>query len=183
MCVMMFGMFGQVGAASADEVPSLCQDTDCTEAMVAIDSQFQKLSSAPNQAEFPRVFSGECYMMNFGPDPSMTQYGLMLLKQDSNAQPLFMALFSFFNESNPYLEMPLDEAEKTLLAGGSYPTKMVMMPDHAFVQYKTEGSEINYWFRQDPKSSDIYVVSRWMFFEFGHLSQLFCHLQPNNVKQ
>lgn len=161
-----------------EDIPSLCADTECTDAMLKIDSEFQKLQTAPDFSNLPQVYHGKCFMMGFATPEEDTQYGVTMIT-NQNGQPYFSGLFSFASPTDPYATMTFDEIVHSLEISGSKPKEVTFENNAAHVQFLTSGSEINYWFRQDPKTQELYLISRWNFTNSYQLLQVFCRMQAH----
>lgn len=163
--------------------PDLCDDgAACTPAMKAIQDRFNHMGMPPGSGSFPNVYSGECYYLGFGTDPTVTQYGVTLL-DPLGSKPQFSALFSFFTGSNTFINLSVAQARVVLKQGGAYPKDLHSAPTFAFVDFPGEKSSIRYWVRQDPRSRQLLLLSLWLDYSTRDTTAVFCNLAPNSIHE
>lgn len=166
--VSSVSVFASPFTGAIEAPPEFCS-SDCPPAMEAIAKQFDSLRSAPSH--FPSVLSGECYYQGFDTDPAVTQYGMVVLDQQT-----FSGVFSFFNTANPYSGLNLEDAQALLKSEGSPISPMSFGDTYAAIEYLSPKSDILYWLREASDTHEVLLVSQWR--SSGGV-EIFCRLSPN----
>jgi hypothetical protein len=181
--VMAVGLFPPAGAFATEggalpEPPQMCMAQEgCTPQMLSILGSFNRAKQAPSLKAIPKVFSGECYYLGFGTDPTVKQYGVTLLDL-AGEQPQFSSLWTFFYHSDPFRRLTPETARSLLLKSGSTETRLAFGKDFAYVEFLETGSAIRYWLRQDPRTLQMDLVSEWSFSQEGKVERIFCRMKP-----
>ncbi|MGE0527366.1 MAG: hypothetical protein AB7P49_09915, partial [Bdellovibrionales bacterium] len=137
--------------------PDLCAEDPCTPAMESVFEEFTRTQTAPQVADLPQVFSGECYNSGYYSDASQPSYGLTLL-DPMGSDIMFGALFTFGPTANPHIELDVPKARETLKSGSSSPKTVSQQSDLYNVEYRSGSSSINYWMRINPQTGDLLLV-------------------------
>ena len=155
LTILLFSLQGH--AALPDDVPdSYCDDLyyNCSPAAKQIAEQYFT-ASAVDEAPTQVLFVGSCYMVNGDLAPDHEHHGYVFLQKQKDLTWM-SGEFSFFAETNPYLNLTLEELSKKhesdnkyLLVSEQNRSRVIMNEDPPWL----------YFMRQ--KGDQLFVVGLW----------------------
>lgn len=153
--------------------PNACYE-GCTQNMTEILQGFENNPHIPDMT--PGVYSGSCYHLSESYDPNHEHFSVVMI-DESQGQPYFSTIFSFFAENNEFATWSLDEARKNMNSYWKENGKMNLTSNAARIDVLHEdGSPAYlYWLRQNPETKTLYYIT----YAGGIYLKSFCKLTKN----
>lgn len=160
--------------ASAQEFPpiaNLCTGPRCTDTMRSIVADFERAPGFFPVDQLPQVASGSCYHIHDNLDPNHEHHGMFLFDLIGN-QPSFNGVFSFFNPQNPYSGFTVEDARRRLYGDETPTIKPILFEGNEGRGYiPSETAKLYYWFKTDPETRQLYLLTLWSFQSGGGSGQ------------
>ncbi len=148
---------------SFDEISSLpsffCDEVGCSQYQTKILEQF--LKSKKNTVEKEAVYSGKCYHLGQNYDGQYAHHAVIYIVPSQN-EMFWSGTFSFFNESNPYRKVTVEEARKQFGEIEKDPYhQFEKKVDYLFKNFGDEEKFFRYWMRLSDNQKHLYVLGFW----------------------
>lgn len=155
------------------ELPTgVCMAEFCGPEQRRIWTRFER-GEGLGRALVPGVYAGTCYVHDDLYDPDRAHHVGFVIDEVGGRPRLFLR-FSFFAEANPFARLVDIDAARRSLDDAVLP--VVLHDGHAYADYADAHFFSRYWFRRDPLTGHVVLVSY-----FGYRMTILCDAAANGV--
>lgn len=171
--IVLSSLFSTPTHAQGEDPSRFCDVLDCSKPMHEI-SQAYRAGNKNFTNHDLTAYSGACYHISPIYDPNYAHYGVKTFRREGN-QLLVNGFFGFFYNEDPYAQNTAAEIEEDL-SHRYTPNAGEIHEDYAALNFYTDTTAINYWYRSSPDESKLYLISRQSGTNPNWYAYYFCRL-------
>lgn len=153
---LLFVIVLHQSAQAIDPVELCDQNPNCSSSMNQIIESFKQ--GDDEFLDLPiSAFSGVCFHANAQYDSSTAHHGAFSFERKGLAVNA-RGIFSFFNSQNPFANLTTQELIEYLKKSDPHSSKLSSLKDPVTLEFKSEDSEITYWFRSLDENEKLLLI-------------------------